>query len=555
MQLAGLITPEVELFLGFVAFLLSTYIGYSVYMRDRNSWTNRLFAMIAFFINLYIVVNYLSLHPPTSTPESQLFWIRVVMFTTSFFGPLLFLLVHTIPKQKITLHKKFLIPILSLMILSAIFSLTSMVFKGIEYPGGEPIPVPGPGIPVFLLAFPGLCLTSLIYLIYRFRKSIGIVRKQLKLFLLGILFTFSIMPLATVILVVFFKTSAGVFIGPLISVVLMSFIAYAIVRYGMFNMKVFATKLLVAFISIILISRIFFSFSLSSLLVDSSVLVAMLFFGLLLVKSVKAEISQKEELGKLAHSFEKANLRLQEIDKQKTDFLSIASHQLRTPLSIAKGYIELIQDGAYGKVNKKVCDILDEMDTSNEHLVKLVDEFLDITRIEQGRIKFNFDFYDVNELCEGVVKELNNRVCENCLKIIWKPNKKLGKIRLDEEKVRHVVFNYIDNAIKYSDKGIITISSEKEDKGFTIRVKDQGFGFGKEDQANFFQKFYRGKNVEGTNVTGTGLGLYVCRKFIEAHGGHVWAHSSGLGKGSEFGFWVPLGKKSVEKASKLVNKQ
>jgi len=255
----------------------------------------------------------------------------------------------------------------------------------------------------------------------------------------------------------------------------------------------------------------------------------------------------------LANSLEKANLRLQEIDRQKTDFLSIASHQLRTPLSIAKGYIELIQDGAYGKIPKKVFDILGEMDGSNEHLVKLVDEFLDITRIEQGRTKFSFDNKNVNDLAAGVVKELSKRAKDKGLKIVFKPTINLEKIQIDEEKIRHVVFNFVDNAIKYSEKGTITVLTEKEEKGITVRVRDNGLGFGPEDKASFYQKFYRGKNVVGTNVTGTGLGLYVCRKFIEAHNGHVWAHSPGLGKGGEFGFWLPYGEKTSEEANRLLS--
>lgn len=110
----------------------------------------------------------------------------------------------------------------------------------------------------------------------------------------------------------------------------------------------------------------------------------------------------------------------------------------------------------------------------------------------------------------------------------------------DEEKIRHVVFNFIDNAIKYSEVGNIKVELYPENNGAAVRVRDNGLGFSKIDGANFFQKFYRGENVKGTNVNGTGLGLFVCSKFIEAHHGKVWAHSEGLGKGAEFGFWIPL---------------
>ncbi|MFH1946747.1 MAG: HAMP domain-containing sensor histidine kinase [Candidatus Magasanikbacteria bacterium] len=248
-------------------------------------------------------------------------------------------------------------------------------------------------------------------------------------------------------------------------------------------------------------------------------------------------------LANLAHDLEKANLKLQELDRQKTEFLSIASHQLRTPLSIMKGYIELIEDGAFGKVAKPTVETLDKMNKSNERLVKLVDEFLDITRIEQGRTKFDFAKSDMNRLINSVVAELKERAQDKKLKIVWKPRFKNTNVMMDEEKVRHVVFNFIDNAIKYSTKGKIVVNLLKEKKKYIITVKDNGIGFDKNDEVNFFQKFYRGNNVKGTNVTGTGLGIYVCKKFIETHGGRVWAKSRGLGKGGEFGFWIPVKEK------------
>jgi signal transduction histidine kinase len=111
---------------------------------------------------------------------------------------------------------------------------------------------------------------------------------------------------------------------------------------------------------------------------------------------------------------------------------------------------------------------------------------------------------------------------------------------VDDEKIRHGIYNFIDNAIKYSEKGSITVKLENQGGGLAYTVTDEGLGFDETDRLNFFQKFYRGENVQHTNVNGTGLGLYVVSKFIEAHGGKVWAKSPGLGKGSEFGFWIPL---------------
>jgi len=241
----------------------------------------------------------------------------------------------------------------------------------------------------------------------------------------------------------------------------------------------------------------------------------------------------------LTHALEKANLRLQELDQQKTEFLSIASHQLRTPLSILKGYLELINDGAYGKPSKDLSKILSDLDFNNENLIKLVDEFLDISRIEQGRTKFQFAKVDLNKIIQGVVSELKQKAAGKGLDIKWKKNSKLKKVIVDEEKISNILLNFIDNALKYTEKGEIEVKTEEHDRGISVKVLDKGIGFDRADKVNFFQKFYRGTNVAGINVNGTGLGLYVCLKFIEAHHGKVWAHSPGLGKGSEFGFWIP----------------
>ena len=262
-------------------------------------------------------------------------------------------------------------------------------------------------------------------------------------------------------------------------------------------------------------------------------------------------LSEKNlHLQKLTKELRVANLRLEELDRQKTEFLSIASHQLRTPLSVLKGFTELIRDGAYGKPTTGIVGATKEIDESNEHLVKLVDEFLDISRIEQGRIKFNFSNCNFCEIADTTVHELIEKATQKGLEIRWSCPRDKKDVYCDREKIYNVIVNFVDNAIKYSKHGAIEITLTQEENGMAMRVKDNGIGFEKIDEVNLFQKFYRGENVKSTNVNGTGLGLYVCRKFIEAHGGRIWAHSHGLGKGSEFGFWVPL-KVSSPLAEKL----
>lgn len=529
-----------EILLGIFTFLITTYLGVVVFMKNKSSWTSRLFFILSLLIDIYIVVNYLSLHPPQPTAESQLFWIRVVMCVCSFIGPTLLLLVNTFPGDNFKMKKRYLFPTLALMIISASASLSNLVFKSIDFSTGQSLPIPGPGIPIFFIDFVGLFLLSFIILIFKYRRSSGKEKAQVFYFMLGVIATFSFMAVSTVIFVVILKTSATVFLGPLSSVILMLFIAYAIFKYGLFDIKIIATEALVAFLTIVLISEGFLSGSLVAMLFKFFFAILISMLGISLVKSVRKEIKQKDELSQLADSLEKANVKLQEADKQKTEFLTMASHQLRTPLSILKGYIELIRDGSYGKISPAIKKVLDDMDTNNEHLVKLVDKLLDITRLEQGRTKYSFTMNNFCHLIDEAVNDLKIKAKEKKLKLLWSCPKKIADVYCDQEKMHHVIYNFIDNALKYSEKGSVQVLLEEKDDGISMRVLDSGIGFDKADENNFFQKFYRGDNVRTIGIEGTGLGLYVCRMFIEAHNGRVWAHSEGLGKGSEFGFWVPI---------------
>lgn len=315
---------------------------------------------------------------------------------------------------------------------------------------------------------------------------------------------------------------------------------YTVTRHHMLGLKVVLTEVFAGLTNSLVILQIFLSVTPMEIFLRVIFAILIAILSILLVRSVNKEVERREEVSRLADSLETANAKLQELDKQKTEFLSIASHQLRTPLTVLKGYVELMQDGAYGKIGRELRKILKNLDSNNEHLIKLVDDFLDISRIEQGRTKFVFKPADLNKVLASAVEELREKALKKGLKITRQPEVSLKKFSFDEDKVRHVILNFVDNAVKYSDRGKITITTAKENGGVTLRVKDQGIGFDKVDEVNFYQKFFRGDNVKTIDVGGTGLGLYVCRKFVEAHQGRVWAKSRGLGQGSEFGFWVPL---------------
>lgn len=397
-------------------------------------------------------------------------------------------------------------------------------------------PIAGPAYLPYLVVF-AVHLSLAFGLLYkRYKHSFGLEKKQAMMLLIGISLTFGG---GITNYFLWYKIPIAPW-GNGLAAFYSIMAVYAIMRYDLLNARVVVAEIFTGALLILSFINVLLSEKQTEFIFNIVILMIMTVFGVMLVRSVRQEVKRREEVTKLAKSLEQANLRLKELDQQKTEFLSIASHQLRTPLSIIKGYIELIKDGAYGKTTLKMVKTLDDMDASNERLVKLVDEFLNISRIEQGRTKFDFKQCDLRETISSVVKELKEKADEQNRKIVWVPRSTECGANIDEEKIRNVVFNYIDNAFKYSDRGEVKVFLESEDDGWNVIVRDSGLGFGKVDGANFFQKFYRGNNVKGTNVNGTGLGLYVCRKFVEAHSGKVWAKSGGLGKGSEFGFWIPL---------------
>ena len=539
-------TLEIEILLGILSFIITTLLGLMVYFKNRQSWTNRLFFILSFFIDLYIIVNFISLHPFSSTPASQLFWIRIVMFVTSFIGPTLVLLVHTFPQERIQMERKYWIPLFSLMMFSTSASLTPLVFSAITYPKGNPVPVPGPGIVLFIADFVGLFLLSFGILIYKYRKSSGTDKLRFLYLFLGILFSFSLMGIFTVIFVVILKTSAFVFLGPIFPVILMAFIAYTIVKLSLFDIRVAATQVLVAIIWIILFSKIIVSPTLGERLVDIAVFITMIVFGYLLVKSVLREIKQRERLQKVTNELEAANMALKTLDQAKSEFISIASHQLRSPLTVIKGYISMIREGTIDPDSRQGKEALERVALSTEQLIKLIANMLDLSRIEGGRIKYEFSPHNFIHLIEGIIKEFHPHAKEKNVTFHFENDAKtLDPFSFDADKMRDVVINLIDNAIKYAKEGHgqVTVRLEyagKNQDRVRLSIRDNGIGIKMEDIPRLFNKFIRSDEAQKVDPGGMGIGIYFVKRVVEDHGGKVGVESEGIGKGSTFFFELPI---------------
>ncbi len=267
-------------------------------------------------------------------------------------------------------------------------------------------------------------------------------------------------------------------------------------------------------------------------------------------------IKLEEEVRRKTAQLRRANAELKKLDEAKSEFISIASHQLRTPLTVIKGYISMMQEGSFGEVPPKIMENLSKVYVSNERLISLVENLLDISRIESGRQEFLWEQVSLEEIALGVVDNLQQAAKGKNLKLILHKNKAvIPRVLADKNKIHEVMMNFVDNAIKYTPQGQVDIYLKDSPSGFvTFCVKDSGPGIDPEIKANLFKKFSRGKESFRVHTEGVGLGLYVAKMIIDAHSGKIWAESEGRDKGSMFCFSIPLDHKPKETAPKFGTK-
>lgn len=530
--------PNLDLLSVGIAIAATLVLGFSVYFSNKKSASCRTFLIFSLITAIWGILNYASYR--ISNPHLAFWFLRTEVFFGMWHSLAIFQFLYVFPLEKKVFpnwYKFILLPVVSVMSLT---TFTPLIFSGVKTlsVSGHIVTLnPGPLLPVFGLLVIGLVVSSLLVLFNKIRLATKEEHIKFRLLLLGAIVTFFLILALNFILPAFFDNPYFIPYGAIFTLPFIAFTSYAIIRHGLLNIKVITTEILTFILAVVTFSEIVFSNSIGQIIFRSSVFVLVLMFGILLIKSVRREVEQREKIEILAKELTLANDKLRELDKQKTEFLSIASHQLRAPLTAIKGYSSLLLEKSFGEISDKVRGAVEVIFQSSQKLVAVIEDFLNITRIELGKMKYEMATVDLKQLVETAVKELQNQIAAKGLALkVDIPAGLDWRVEADAGKIAQVIGNLIDNATKYTKDGGITISLSKPLGARKVRltIADTGVGMTPGAHAQLFQKFTRAKDAGKVNIIGTGLGLYVAKQIVEAHGGKIWAESPGPGRGSTF---------------------
>ena len=242
---------------------------------------------------------------------------------------------------------------------------------------------------------------------------------------------------------------------------------------------------------------------------------------------------------RLFREIEDKSRQLEEASQHKSQFLANMSHELRTPLNAILGYTELMADGAYGEPSEKMLGILKRLESNGKHLLGLINDVLDLSKIEAGQLVLELSDYSVQDIAQTVRSTLEPLAADKKLAFKLELAPELPPGRGDGRRLTQVLINLVGNAIKFTDAGEVAIKAEANNGSFHVSVRDTGPGISAADQARLFQEFQQADNAITKKKGGTGLGLAISKRIIEMHGGKIWVKSQ-PGEGSTFAFTLPV---------------
>ena len=512
---------------GVTAFLL----GLFVYLDNRRNIINR-----TFFVLTLATVFWIAFVIAATSLESvplALFSRKLAFGSASFIAFLIYYFSYLFPRPNKNYQFPFEAALLFAVVIAALGVFTPYILKDIRFIGDVQVNIYGLGYYVFTAYF----FLSLIGGMYNFVSKkgdlVGVEVIQMSLVLAGLVISGTLAAFTNLILPRLLGTYSTGQLGPLSVSVFIILSTYALSKHHLFNIRVIAVELLTSAMWLFILFRFLLSPSLESRVMDGGLLIVAVLFGTLLIRSVIKEVNQREKVEKLALDLESANKKLEGLDAARREFLSFASHQLKTPMTVIKGYATLASDPNYLNSPERIKQIVTKIGESTDQMYRLISNFLDARAIEEGKISYIFKPTDIVKLTSGIVEDLIPYAAQRGLTLTFTSSQPSLSVNADETKFRQVIQNLIDNAVKYTEKGWVKVEVTEDRLFIDVSVSDSGKGIAPAARDHLFEQFFRERGTS-LKTQGTGLGLYIAREIVKAHQGEIWVDSGGEGKGSKF---------------------
>lgn len=513
------ILPIISLISVGLAIITTLILGVVVFLSNRKSVTNKAFLFFSLTTVVWSLLNYLSYQ--FDSPQLVLWILRFVMFFAVWYSFGIFTLFYVSPYEKISFSKWYKFILLPTAVLVSCLALTPAVFKGIKIlaPIGQTSVMDvAPGIAVFGLSVVGLILSGFILLVRKILNKKDAERRQLVLLLIGALTFVVFVLIFNFILPAFFDNPNFIPFSAIFTFPFIAFTSYAILKHGLFNVKVIATQLLVFAIWMIISLGLLLAESMRERLLDGSILVFTVIAGIFLIKSVKKEVSQREEIEQLAGRLKSVN--------------RIMSHDIKNVLGKNKDMFGMLLDGSFGAPAEKAKPFLEQANYDTKKLIRSV-----IIILESGQdLVLKPEPFDLKEAVLEVVHDEEQGAKGKGLSLVTDIDEKETYTIVGDRAhiVAHVLRNLVENAINYTLEGSVTVGLFRKDANTLLfSVKDTGIGISNEDKSNIFKEGGHGKDSIKTNVHSTGYGLFSVKRIVDAHGGKVWFETE-EGKGTTF---------------------
>lgn len=508
----------------FVAVAGVLVLAIIVFLRDTKSITNKSFFFFSIITIFWGISNYF-LYKFTD-PTQALLALRFHVFLSIWHAYAFYQLAYVFPydkKEIPAIHRYALLPFAFLTSSILLIPFAFKQFSNLISPDETISPEKSQGIILAGVVTISFLLGGIFVLFKRIRATKGDERRQVVLMFTGMTLTAALLLLFSFILPIGFRNFNFVPYGALFIFPVIVFTAYAIYIVQLFHVKNIFAGLFTFFLCTVSLIELVLAETVEQLLLRVIVFLLTIIIGIQLVKNT--------------FEIELAN-------EQKSELMSFATHEIRTPITVMRGYATMLLDGDRGPISSQVKDLLQKIMIAGNDVTTLLSEYLDKSKIELGQLEYIPTRFDVSVAVNEVLGIFKIHAEQKGITLTHSVSTdRKFFIYSDQAKLKEVVINVIDNAIKYTPHGGIEVSISSEDGYVIIKVSDTGVGIEKDVIPALFKEFSRA-DLQKVNILGSGLGLFLAKKFTEAQGGQIWAESEGKDKGAQFYIKMPEAKHS-----------